>query len=423
MREEIREEIKKDIKEETKDIKAKTNRKKRKNKVFAMTLFLGFTCGMLITVLVFVLVGGFNQKQQNTLEAGQEPTSETASDTNEEIAEDAAGINRLTEEDIMEMNQGQVSVNIANENQEIVDSYEMESDGKVISIDPQIAEAVEAQSNISENEASERILLLKEELLSGASTQQALRHLFKEDVMVISQGAYYFFPITDDLKKHDYNPESLSFNEAGNLADYLFEDGSHAKKGVDVSKYQDVIDWEKVKADGVDFAFIRAGIRGYKSGEVVMDETFLPNAVSASEAGIEIGVYFFGQAINTEEAIEEAEAVLEALSGNQIAYPIVYDLERIGNGRMNSMSSAQMTEVVKAFCNRVSEEGYTPMIYGNLETFMVMLDMSELEDIQKWFAYYTPEMYFPYEHRIWQYSDKGRVDGISGDVDINIAFW
>jgi len=264
--------------------------------------------------------------------------------------------------------------------------------------------------------------LLKNLLVGGSTMVEALRSVYSDELVIYTGGRFYFFPIDDSLEKNNYDSERLTVNEDGTL-DYELEDGTMAKKGVDVSKYQGEVDWQKVRDAGVDFAIIRAGIRGYESGKLVAEENFVENAMAASATGMEIGVYFFSQAITEEEAVEEADLVIEALDGNEISFPIVYDLERVGGGRMDGLTAEQMTDNCLAFCNRVREAGYTPMVYGNLMTFMMMLDQQRLADIDKWFAYYNNDFYYPYKYRIWQYSESGRVDGIEGDVDLNLAFY
>ena len=128
-----------------------------------------------------------------------------------------------------------------------------------------------------------------------------------------------------------------------------------------------------------------------------------------------------------EEAIEEAEFVIEQLEpySDIVDYPVVIDVEKIssGDGRMNNLTKEERTQVVLSFCDRIKDEGYSPMIYGNLEMFGLMIDMEQLEEYDKWYANYDPTMlYFPYDFEVWQYSAKGSVDGINGDVDMNISF-
>ena len=139
-----------------------------------------------------------------------------------------------------------------------------------------------------------------------------------------------------------------------------------------------------------------------------------------------MGVYFFTQAINIAEAVEEAEFVVEQLEpySDMVDYPVVIDVEKVdaSNARMNNLTKEERTQVVATFCEYIEDEGYTPMIYGNLEMFGLMLDLEQLEQYDKWYAYYDPTLYYPYDFKVWQYSAKGKVDGIKEDVDMNISF-
>jgi len=281
----------------------------------------------------------------------------------------------------------------------------------------------------AEAEAATRAGLLddiKSQLLEDKSVVSILRPLYPNELIIVANGMYNFVPINDNLMKHSLVEENLFLSEDGELT-YQENGTVITRKGIDVSKYQGNIDWDKVKADGVDYAFIRVGLRGYRTGEINLDEKFERNIEGAHDAGVKVGVYFFSQAINVEEAIEEAEFVIEQLEpySDMVDYPVVMDVEKIssGDGRMNNLTKEERTQVVLAFCERIADEGYTPMIYGNLEMFGLMVDMEPLEKIDKWYANYDPTMlYFPYEFKIWQYSAKGSVDGIKGDVDMNVSF-
>ena len=116
--------------------------------------------------------------------------------------------------------------------------------------------------------------------------------------------------------------------------------------------------------------------------------------------------------------------VTDIIRGYRIDCPIVVDVERVSSAsaRMNQLDVKLRTDVVKAFCDEVIKAGYRPMIYHNLEMGAVLLDISKLEEYDKWFAYYNGDLYYPYDYKVLQYSDKGRVSGITGDVDLNIAF-
>ena len=250
-----------------------------------------------------------------------------------------------------------------------------------------------------------------------------LRDFYPDEVVVADAGRYYFFPILEALAKNTYDPDS--FQADGDGVMHYYVDGERAsRKGIDVSRYQDKIDWEKVAEDEVDYAFIRLGIRGYTEGEILEDETFETNISGALKNDIDVGVYFFTQAMSEEEAEEEAEFVIESIAPYKVTYPVVIDVEAVTstNARGNDLTSAERTKYCITFCEKIKEAGYTPMIYGNLKTFMLLLNIEELEEYDKWFAYYDDMYYFPYDFKIWQYTNKGKVSGIKGDVDLNISF-
>lgn len=194
--------------------------------------------------------------------------------------------------------------------------------------------------------------------------------------------------------------------------------------GVDVSVHQEEINWEKVKESGIDFAMIRLGYRGYGSGEAGLDENYVQNITGAREAGLDAGVYFFSQAITAEEAVEEANLVIESLEGLNVNYPVVFDWEIItgDSARTDNVSVDTLTDCCVAFCETVKNAGYTPMIYQNKRTSIFKLDLNRLNDYDFWLAEYNEEPSYYYDFDMWQYTSSGRVPGIKGEVDLNISF-
>lgn len=291
-------------------------------------------------------------------------------------------------------------------------------------VDAMIESAVEEAEEKTGEEVKGKILgSIKEFMSSGQGTTAMLRAFFPDEVVVADAGQYYFFPILESLAKNTYDPDAFMADGDGVMHYYV--DGERAsRKGIDVSRYQDKIDWEKVAGDEVDYAFIRLGIRGYTEGEILEDETFERNISGALKNDIDVGVYFFTQAMSVEEAEEEAEFVIDSITPYKVTYPVVLDVEAVTstNARGNDLTSKERTEYCIAFCEKIKEAGYTPMIYGNLKTFMLLLNIEELEEYDKWFAYYDEAYYFPYDFKIWQYTNKGKVAGIKGDVDLNISF-
>lgn len=281
----------------------------------------------------------------------------------------------------------------------------------------------EAENLARESQKQEILNEVKVRMENGESTAAMLRDFFPEDVVVYSDAKFYFFPILDSLKQHDFVYDNFVEREDNEIVYVDDTDEVHSLKGIDVSKHQEKINWKKVAADDVSYAFIRGGFRGYSEGKLVEDEFFVDNIEGALDNDIDVGVYFYTQAMTEEEAVEEAEFLLDLLEPYDITYPVVLDLEDPENAsaRTVGMTKEEHTKAAVAFLETVKKAGYTPMVYGNLKTFMLMLDLEQLEEYDKWFAYYNAPVYFPYEFTVWQYSSKGRIDGIKGDVDMNVC--
>jgi len=194
-------------------------------------------------------------------------------------------------------------------------------------------------------------------------------------------------------------------------------------KGMDVSYYQGDINWSKVAQSGITYAIIRVGYRGYSEGKMVTDNNFEANIKGALENDIPVGVYLVTKALTEEEAVEEAEFLINHIKVYNVTWPVVIDIEPTANiqDRTAELTADVRTRNVLAFCNRIKEEGYTPMIYGGVGTFMNYLEFDKLEGIDKWFAQYFNQPYLRYEFGIWQASSTGSVSGIKGDVDINYS--
>ncbi|MEG1822190.1 MAG: GH25 family lysozyme [Clostridiales bacterium] len=197
-----------------------------------------------------------------------------------------------------------------------------------------------------------------------------------------------------------------------------------AQKGIDVSQHQGLIDWEKVKGDGIDFAIIRVGNRGYTSGNVYLDAKFKDNIENATKAGLDIGIYFFSQAITVDEAKAEADFVVSQIKNYKITYPVVYDWEDIHgkSPRTNGISSSTLTKCAQTFCNTISAANYKPMVYFNKYIGLKLYDLTQLTNNAFWYASYVDTPSLPYDFKIWQYTNKGKVNGINGNVDMDISY-
>lgn len=228
------------------------------------------------------------------------------------------------------------------------------------------------------------------------------------------------YKISSNVPRHNYDLERFITDENGYM-EYNTDENSSVL-GMDLSKYQGDIDWETVANESdIEFVMLRLGYRGYSEGGLVIDDSYVRNSTGASECGFNIGVYFFTQAINYEEGVEEAQFVLENLGDVNITYPIVIDTEQMEtDARANEISNADRTAAIVGFCETIKAAGYRPMIYANRNWYAANLDMDQLGDYDLWLAHYANVPDFPYLFRMWQYTPSGSVPGVTGDVDLDI---
>ena len=197
----------------------------------------------------------------------------------------------------------------------------------------------------------------------------------------------------------------------------------NATFGIDVSKYQSSIDWEQVKTAGVKFVIIRIGYRGYGSGALVLDPMFEQHFTNARNAGLKVGVYFFSQAVNEEEAREEAMGCAYVLNGRKLDYPIYFDTEASGgkNGRADGLGVEDRTKCAIAFCEEVKAQGYKPGVYASTLWFRQRVDLSRLTGYSIWNAHYGVAS-SPISCDMWQGSCTARIPGYGGQIDVNISY-
>jgi len=194
--------------------------------------------------------------------------------------------------------------------------------------------------------------------------------------------------------------------------------------GVDVSRWQYDIDWEKVADAGAEFAMIRIGYRGNESGLINPDSYAHQNMVGAADAGLKVGVYFFSQALTREEAEEEAYYVLDFIKDYDITMPVVFDWERNRDegSRSANMDRRTLTDLSLTFLETIEMAGYDAMIYFNPFMSRNLLYLQELTDYDFWLASYTETMDFPYKVKMWQYTESGTIPGIDTPCDFNVYF-
>lgn len=274
-------------------------------------------------------------------------------------------------------------------------------------------------------------------LMCGCTMQTEETTVGGEDIHTTEEGQYYTFedvegnsyeaPLLKDVPECTYDFDHLKTDETTGYKSFEDEEnGVTARFGIDVSEFQgEDIDWKQVKDSGVEFVIIRLGYRAYgESGELVLDAMYEQNIAGALEAGLDVGVYFFSQAVSAAETVEEAEFVLENLAPYEISGPVVYDTEEIkwDTARTDNNTKQEFTNFCKVFCDTVEHAGYDSMIYSNMKWMAYTLDMSELSEYDFWYADYHDIPQCPYDYKIWQYSESGTVPGINANVDLNLWF-
>ncbi len=244
----------------------------------------------------------------------------------------------------------------------------------------------------------------------------------KHTLVVNRDGEEEWVTISQYLPKSDYDYTNLICKD--NRMEYYVDGTKVSYVGVDISKYQDYIDFNKVKKDGIDYVMIRLGARGYGTGQIIADEYFFDNIKRAKDAGLDVGVYFSSQAITVEEAQEEAQLVIDSVGEYHLEYPVAFDMGFVDNdtARIEALSKSERTEIALAFLQKITESGFTGCIFGDKEWLIKEVDLSKLTEYDFWLKQEGDLPDYPYKFSMWQYSRKGSVNGISGFVSLNISF-
>ena len=237
---------------------------------------------------------------------------------------------------------------------------------------------------------------------------------------------YGWVPVLSGVRQNTYKSTDFQVDDRFRMT-YKPNGEESSYFGIDVSAYQGDIDWDAVRSDGVEFAILRIGVRGYgEEGNIKLDDKFFDNYEKAHKAGIDLGVYFFSQAISPEEAQEEAKFVLEQLDGRKLEYPVVFDWEPAtvtdpeDVPRTEDVMPGTLTLSAISFCETIRDAGYDSMIYLGKKLAYLKYDLRQLGDYPVWLALYSTDLTYIYDFDIWQYG-YGEVDGIEGDVDFNVA--
>lgn len=246
----------------------------------------------------------------------------------------------------------------------------------------------------------------------------------KHTLVTNRDGSQEWVLINSYLKKNTYDFTRLE--EKNGLKKYVDGGKTLSYLGADLSKYNGDVNFASMKAAGVDYVMIRVGSRGYNTGKITLDEKFNDYIKAASEAGLQIGVYFASQAISQEEASQEADFVLQNLAPYQtsITYPVAFDMEFAANdeARIDGLRTADRTAIATTFLDKIKNAGYIPMVYGNKEWLIKEVDMTGLQQYDVWLSQEEEAPDYPYQFTMWQYTTDGVLNGVPGDVGLDISF-
>ncbi|MBD5520375.1 MAG: hypothetical protein HDR03_04005 [Lachnospiraceae bacterium] len=262
--------------------------------------------------------------------------------------------------------------------------------------------------------------------------EEKIQEILKEDpstdgkhtLVRSADGTEEWVLISPYLKKNTYDFTNLS--ESAGIRKYTENGKKVSKIGVNISKHSGAVNFRSMKSAGIDYVMLRLGARGYGTGQISLDDNFVENIEAAIEAGLDIGIYFYSQAISQEEATQEANFVIQNLEPYKahINYPVAFDMENVpnDNARIDGLARDDKTTITATFLSGVQAAGYIPMLYGNKEWLIKNIDLTKVQDYDVWLAEDDAIPDYPYLYTMWQYTTTGVVNGVTGDASINICF-
>ena len=246
----------------------------------------------------------------------------------------------------------------------------------------------------------------------------------KHTLVTNRDGSEEWVLISPYLKKNTYDFTNMEDN-AG-LKRYRENGRKTSYVGVDISKHTGKIYFPSLKAAGVDYVMIRLGSRGYSTGQITLDENFKENIEGAIEAQLDVGVYFYSQAISQDEAVQEANFVVQNLEPyrGKVKYPVAFNMGFVSNdkSRIEGLSREDKTAVTVSFLEGIKAAGYVPMVYGDKEWLLKEVDLTKLQDFDVWLSQEEDIPDYPYLYTMWQYDTDGVLNGIDGGADLNVCF-
>lgn len=237
-----------------------------------------------------------------------------------------------------------------------------------------------------------------------------------------ADGTEEWVELNENLATNNYSKSRFVYKDP--IMSYYLNGKEASWCGADISTKQGVVDFKKLKKAGCDFVMIKVGGRGYSSGEIVLDDKLKDYMKGAKNAGLDIGVYFFSQAITKDEIEEEAETLLEAIKDYDVKYPVVFQMQEVEGdmARVEALDTDSRTTLAKLFLNIIDDAGYKPMLYGNKEWLLTKVDLEALAGYDIWLSQEADTPDYPYEFSMWQYDKAGTISGISEETGLNICF-
>ncbi len=309
----------------------------------------------------------------------------------------------------------------ASDNKEPSKTADELANGKTSVYDMTTKEEVTGEKNSEKNEENETETSQEDETEKDDEDEDE-EELVKRIQVKHADGSREWVDVNENVPRNKYDLSNLKYKKP--IMKYYEDKKIVSKCGVDISANQGEVDFSKLKSAGCDFVMIKVGARGYSSGRIVLDTEYEDNLKAAKKAGLDIGVYFCSQAITRAEAREEADELLDAISGYNVKYPVAFVMETVEDdmARIESLDMTERTQIAKAFMNRIEDAGYQPMIYGDKEWLLTMVDMEELQDYDVWFAQDSDEPEYPYEFGMWQYDSDASIKGIKDDAIMIMSF-
>lgn len=356
---------------------------------------------MVIGVSAFVLILLLSVMKNN-----KKPEKEYVQDTVQQ-----------TQEDVQSKEEAEPERKLRAEDLSFWDMYPVEEEENTTRV-PEREEQQNTSASATESDSK------KDEETQNEVVQEDPSTDGKHTLVKKSDGTEEWVLISPYLTKNTYDFTNLS--ETANLRKYTDNGKKISYVGVDISKHNGNVNFRSMKSAGIDYVMIRLGARGYSTGQISLDDNFVQNMEAAIDAGLDIGVYFYSQAVTLEEVTQEANFVVQNLAPykEHINYPVAFDMENVANdkARIDGLSRDDKTSIAAAFLSGVQAAGYIPMIYGNKEWLIKNIDLAQLQNYDVWLSQDEDIPDYPYQYTMWQYTTTGVLNGVTGDANLNLCF-